>query len=508
MKFRQNISVLAVLLLMLSSSLFGQNETIKPANPNTSPEAKALLQFIYTLSGKYTLTGQHNFPAARDRNSRFAADYSGKTPAIWSMDFGFAKEGDKDSYLERAANTKEAIRQNKLGAIITFCWHAVPPTANEPITFQPLPGVNSVALASVQGRLTDQQFKDILTPGTALNKQWAEQVDTIAFYLKQLQKAHVPILWRPYHEMNGSWFWWGGRITEYPTRALYRQLFERLVNYHKLNNLIWVWSVDRPTKPGMEFTNFYPGNKFLDILALDVYGSDFKQDYYDQLIALSKGKPITLAEVGSPPSPEVLNSQPKWSYWVIWSGMVRNTSKKQYEALENDPRVLGLDDPAYINAVNPFRTGLGLQLLLLNKPANFSGEWELNEDKSTLDNLGAGNLPNKLKIIQNENEIIIQKSYIEEWQDNRVTEEKMMLNGEESKSAYLNSPRLITANLSANRDTLMVKSKVTFNLGGQTSQMVTNENWSLQNHGKVLSIRQSSSSPRGERTITMAYEKQ
>jgi mannan endo-1,4-beta-mannosidase len=507
MKFRQNIFVLAVLMLY-SSLLLGQDATIKPANPNASPEAKALLQLLYSLSGKYTLTGQHNFPAARDRNSKFAADYTGKTPAIWSIDFGFAKEGDKDSYLERAANIQEAIRQNKMGAIITMCWHAVPPTASEPVTFQPVPGADPNALASVQGRLTDDQFKEILTPGTALNKKWMAQVDTIAFYLKQLQKAHVPVLWRPYHEMNGNWFWWGNRTGEYSTQALYRQMFERLVNYHKLNNLLWVWSVDRPTKTGMEFSNFYPGNKYLDILALDVYGSDFKQDYYDQMLALSQGKPITLGEVGTPPTPEILQKQPKWSYWIIWAGMVHGTPKKQFEALANDPQVLGMDDPVYVNMINPFREKLGLPLLSSNKPADFSGEWVLNEDKSTLGSAGTGNLPHKLKIRQNENDLAIQRSYLEEWQDDRVTDEKMTLDGQESKSEFYGAPRITTAGLSVNRDTLNIKSKVTFNRGGQASQMTITEAWGMQNRGKELVITQTSMSAQGERKIVMVYDKQ
>ncbi len=508
MKLRHTAFILPIVLLMCSTSLFAQLETAKPASPNASPEAKALLQLIYNLSGNHTLTGQHNYPSSKDRNSKFAAGYSGKTPAIWSTDFGFAKEGDKDSYLMRSAMVEEAKRQNKMGAIITLCWHAVPPTAAEPITFQPVPGADPAHLASVQGTLTDQQFQDILTPGTDLNKKWMAQVDTIAHYLKELQKAHIAVLWRPYHEMNGSWFWWGNRVGKYSTQALYRQIFERLVNYHKLNNLIWVWSVDRPTKPGMEFSNFYPGNKYLDILALDVYGSDFNQSYYDTLLGLSKGKPITLAEVGNPPSPEILEKQPKWSYWVIWAGMTRNTSKKQYEILNNDPRVIGLDDPAYINAVNPFRATLGLPLLSLTKPADFSGEWVLNEDKSTLGNGGSGNLPYKLKIGQKENELQLQKSYIEEWTDDRVTDEKMKLNGEESKSVYFNAPLITTANLSPSGDELLIKSKATFNRGGQTMEMSTNETWHLENKGKTLSITQSSKSFRGERTVTLVYDKQ
>jgi mannan endo-1,4-beta-mannosidase len=146
--------------------LFGA-ETEKPVTHNTSPEAKALLKFLYRISGQYTLTGQHNFPNIKDRNSQFAAKYIGKTPAVFSTDWGFAKDGDTDSYLARPDIVAEATRQHQRGAIITICWHAVPPTAAEPVTFRPPPGVTVPAesLTSVQGRLLEQQFQDVLTPG-------------------------------------------------------------------------------------------------------------------------------------------------------------------------------------------------------------------------------------------------------------------------------------------------------------------------------------------------------
>lgn len=128
---------------------------IGPVNPNATPEAKALLDLYYRISGKYTLTGQHNYPDTKDRNSKFAAKYIGKTPVIWSTDMGFAKEGDTDSYLARPDIVKEAIRQHKKGSIITICWHAVPPTANEPVTFQPRRDriFPPDSLASVQGKM-------------------------------------------------------------------------------------------------------------------------------------------------------------------------------------------------------------------------------------------------------------------------------------------------------------------------------------------------------------------
>jgi mannan endo-1,4-beta-mannosidase len=116
---------------------------------------------IYSISGKYTLTGQHNYPNIRDRNGRFAKRYIGKTPAVFSIDWGFAEDGDTDSYLARPDIVDEAIKQHKLGSIITICWHAVPPTADEPVTFQPVPGSGPETLASVQGKLLDDQFREV-----------------------------------------------------------------------------------------------------------------------------------------------------------------------------------------------------------------------------------------------------------------------------------------------------------------------------------------------------------
>ncbi|HAQ21511.1 MAG TPA: hypothetical protein DCR40_20110 [Prolixibacteraceae bacterium] len=157
-----------ILIPVLIVSMGSEVLAIDPVNPKTTPEAKALLELHYRISGKYTMTGQHNYPNTKDRNTRFAVKYIGKTPAIWSTDMGFAKDGDTDSYLARPDIVKEAIRQHQKGSIITICWHAVPPTADEPVTFQPRRKIPPDSLASVQGQLPDQQFKDVLNPGTKL----------------------------------------------------------------------------------------------------------------------------------------------------------------------------------------------------------------------------------------------------------------------------------------------------------------------------------------------------
>src|ERR1035437_3628296 len=209
------------ILVLLLGLWCGGCSSVRPVTPNASPEAVALLKYIHGISGKHTLTGQHNYPATKDTSTLEAAEAWGKTPAVFGQDFGFAKPGDKDAVAARPDIIAEVKRQYASGAIITLCWHAVRPTEDEPVTFR----------SSVQGKLTDKEWNELITSGTRLNQRWCDQVDVIAGYLKQLRDAHVPVLWRPYHEMNGDWFWWGGRRGEHGTTVLYRQLFDRLANH-------------------------------------------------------------------------------------------------------------------------------------------------------------------------------------------------------------------------------------------------------------------------------------
>jgi mannan endo-1,4-beta-mannosidase len=501
------VCLLVLPLAIAGPALWGATGEVEPVTPQASPEARALLKALYAISGQYTLTGQHNYPNTKSRNSQFAAKYLGKTPAIFGTDWGHAKAGDSDSYLARPDIVQEAIRQHRLGALVTICWHAVPPTSDEPTTFRQLPNSNPKMLSSVQGKLLDDQFKDVLTPGTALYQHWCAQVDAIAVFLKQLQDAHVPVLWRPYHEMNGDWFWWGGRTGEYSTAALYRQLFDRLVNHHHLNNLIWEWSVDRVSKPGMEHAKFFPGIEFVDVLALDVYGNDFAQSYYDSLAALSQGKPLVLAEVGSPPTPEILSQQPRWAFYMTWAGMVRNTPRKQYEVLFKDPRILSLEDPEYATVMAPYREACGLPPLHFEPaPADFSGSWVLNEDKSDFGRMGAGMAPARLEVVQHENLLTIRSTRVSEFSDDQVTEEKLPLDGSESKSEFMNSPRVTTARLSADGSKVVMESIVAFAWGAPGSKLTTKDTWQLLDGGKTLSIQRAVSGFRGEQTLTLVFD--
>lgn len=270
-----------------------------PANPKASARARALLHYLYALSGSRILSGQHNYTMNRSGFSDQAARIAGKYPAVWGSDFGFGKE----SLDHRREMIAEARRQHAQGSIITLMWHAVRPIDAETAGWKD----------SVQNSLTPAQWRELVTPGTPLHRRWLAHVDGIAAYLRQLRDAGVPILWRPYHEMNGGWFWWGGKQGAGGYPALWRLLFARLTNHHKLDNLLWVWNAGAPDpKWAGPYADYYPGHAFVDVLAADVYGGDFKPGHHDDLRKLAAGKPIALGEVGEMPTPSVLEAQPGW----------------------------------------------------------------------------------------------------------------------------------------------------------------------------------------------------
>ena len=156
---RRGLAPLASLIIALAAPLAGHatesaQQQAVPATPNASPEARALLQLLYDISGKYTLTGQHNNPNTKSHNTDFATSYLGRTPIIFGSDWGHAKAGDTDSYLARPDIVQEAIRQHAAGldrGPVLACGAA---HADEPGHVQTAPGQPTPsALASVQGRL-------------------------------------------------------------------------------------------------------------------------------------------------------------------------------------------------------------------------------------------------------------------------------------------------------------------------------------------------------------------
>lgn len=298
----------AFLSLALFTNGFTQDRMIKPVTLAASEEAAALLEYIYSISGRQTLSGQHCAPLVGSTRLSVVHRTTGHYPALFGQDFGFSYPGYWDGINYRQRIVDEAIRRHNEGFIITLMWHAVPPTEDEPVRFR----------ESIQGDLTDQQWQELVTPGTHLHERWKSQVDVVAWFLKQLKYAKVPVLWRPYHEMNGDWFWWGKKGGEDGYKKLWQMMFERFVNFHGLNNLIWVYNTNEFKENVDPHDTYYPGDAYVDILATDVYTEGFNQGNYDQLLALAGEKPIALGEVGAVPSVEILENQPRWTWFMSW----------------------------------------------------------------------------------------------------------------------------------------------------------------------------------------------
>jgi len=170
-------------------------------------------------------------------------------------------------------------------------------------------------------------------------------MDAIAKQLLRLQAANVPVLWRPLHEADGTWFWWGAYGPE-SCKTLYRLMFERYTNVHGLRNLVWVWNSVTPS--------WYPGADVVDILGYDSYppigdhGAVGVQ--YQQLIGLGDdAKLVTLPEVGTIPDPDLLKLyHADWSYFVVWNGDFIESDTYNDLAFKkrvyDDPTVLKLSD--------------------------------------------------------------------------------------------------------------------------------------------------------------------
>ena len=146
------------------------------------------------------------------------------------------------------------------------------------------------------GGLRDEgvDLRTLLAPGSETHDRWMKELDILAAGLKELQDAGVVVLWRPFHEMNGGWFWWGAKDPETFIR-LWRQMFDYFTATQGLNNLLWVYSPNHGDKTAA----YYAGDRYVDIVGLDAY-TDFVDPQhilgYDAVAGLPK--PFGFTEFG------------------------------------------------------------------------------------------------------------------------------------------------------------------------------------------------------------------
>jgi mannan endo-1,4-beta-mannosidase len=283
------------------------------------------------VDGRYTISGQHNQMFHMSAPSERVQQLTGKYPLIWGGEWGFSDDRhDTDNVKYRPRLLDQIRERHKARRIAVLTWHQASPTVGEPCDFR----------GGVICKITDADWDGILTPGAPLHKVWEEHVDRLAAALATLRDERIPIIFRPYHEMNGNWFWWGGKPDRF--KALWAMMYDRFTRTHRLDNLLWAWTCDRP-RAGVEA--WFPGADRVDLLGTDIYpGRDrqetYPQEWYDRMRGLAAGRPVALSEISELPAPDVLERQP-YVYFMCWDNMVFAANKAdQLKEVYSSPRVL------------------------------------------------------------------------------------------------------------------------------------------------------------------------
>lgn len=323
MNFR---AVRAAVALTMSVTAFASAAT--PVSPDASPEAKAVLDYLYEQFGKKTLSGQMYAPWGIDEIETVKS-ITGKYPAIRGEDL-----------ITESANNREvqlATDWWKAGGIPTIMWHWGAPTKGEGYD-------NSKGTIDVT---------KCFQSGSPENVAMMADLKRIADHLAVLRDAKVPVLWRPMHESDGGWFWWSkGGGANYV--KLWRTMFDYFTKDRKLNNLIWV-----SCHSGTLKADFNPGVGYFDLAGGDTYASDNNpQVGIFQAATKIYGStiPKTLHECGILPDPDKEFGQgATWSWWMLWhTTYLENHDKNELRRIYNHDRVITRDElpdwPALVQA--------------------------------------------------------------------------------------------------------------------------------------------------------------
>ncbi len=261
------------------------------SNPNASAETQSLYSFLCDTYGSYVIAGQQESTWMGSENYEFdiIRDASGRYPALRGLDY----MGDDFAGCNRRA--KAWFEQ---GGIVTICWHCG----------------SDFSGSHTESLNTDLSWDSALTPGTTEYNNLIAGMDKAAAALKELQDAGIPVIWRPFHEFDGKWFWWGKGGPE-NFKKLWRIMYDRYTNHWGLDNLIWSLGYCGDVNDG-----WYPGDEYVDIIGADTY-----VDHNNSLVSMYQktaqvaGKPVCLHENGPIPDPDKQQADgASWLWFMTW----------------------------------------------------------------------------------------------------------------------------------------------------------------------------------------------
>jgi len=195
---------------------------------------------------------------------------TGFDPAVLGSDFMFITDKNNNEQSNNwfyqqeqkiIADTKAAYAK---GIINTFSWHLREPY-NE----------DSFYTADMTSDQKSTAFRSIL-PGGANNEWYKKKLDKVASVVSNLKGSNgelIPIIFRPFHEFDGSWFWWGA---DFCTADEYKKAYQFTVDYLKntkgVHNILYAFSPDNSYTTETNYLSRYPGDKYVDIIGMDNYG--------------------------------------------------------------------------------------------------------------------------------------------------------------------------------------------------------------------------------------------
>lgn len=331
------------------SSRFNINTSL--VTPEPSDEAKRLYQFLYDHYGKKIISGVMDMPDAT-----WLKTNTGKYPALLGLDFmqtgrGYTWYNDDTPYSQAAA------WYNKNG-IPALCWHWRDPSRKTEAFYT---------------KDTPFDISKIMDETSEEYKAMIRDIDYTAGLLKKFRDNKIPILWRPLHEAAGGWFWWGAKGAA-PCKKLWQVMFDRMVNYHHLNNLIWVWT----REPNDDA--WYPGDEYVDIVGRDIYktGDHGSQvlEFNDMNNRYGGKKMVTISECGSMPDADnLVKDGAGWSYYMVWYGdFVKNATNNSldlWKKLFASDYVITLDEMPNLKTYTTGTAILGKKEMMNVYPTRF-----------------------------------------------------------------------------------------------------------------------------------------
>ncbi len=298
-----------------------------PVTSNPTAEAKNLYNFLLDTYRQRIISGVMTLNPMDE--VQWLKEQTGKEPALLGIDLMHC--GRNYNWYNENEPISDARNYYNRNGIPAFTWHWRDPSRQTEEFYT---------------SKTSFDISKINDENSAEYKAMIADIDYISQILLQLQNDSVAILWRPLHEAAGGWFWWGAKGPQ-PCKKLWHIMFDRMVNYHGLKNLLWVWT----REPNDE--EWYPGDDFVDIVGRDIYkDGDHSSQILEflQMNSLYSGrKMLAISECGSFPDPNNLrNDEASWSFFMPWYGdFVR---KSEYNPLSlwiktmNHQHVITLDE--------------------------------------------------------------------------------------------------------------------------------------------------------------------